>query len=161
MTQKLFNECENVDVEYRSRLFEQYKLYVELTDRISQRRSTANSFFVTANAALLAVTSWFQEDFGYHTYLISAIGVVLALFWFFCIRSYGQLNFGRFKVIHEIERHLPLNLFSHEWQVLERGKKFNTYWPLSHIERVIPLIFIALYVALSVLYFLGTATYCK
>ena len=161
MTQKLFNECENVDAEHQRRLFDQYKLYVELTDRISQRRSTANSFFVTANAALLAVTSWFQEDFGYHTYFISAIGVALALFWFFCIRSYGQLNSGRFKVIHEIERQLLLNLFLYEWQILERGKRFKTYWPLSHVERVIPLIFIVLYVALSLMYFLSAMIDCK
>jgi len=50
----LFNQKEDNDTaEYKKQLFEQYKLYVDLADRISQRRSTANSFFITANAALL------------------------------------------------------------------------------------------------------------
>ena len=109
----LFNvKTKDDDNEYNKKLFEQYKLYVELTDRISQRRSIANSFFITANAALLTVASWFKDDFGCYMYLVSAVGIILALFWYFCIKSYGQLNSGRFKLIHEIEKKLPLNLFS-------------------------------------------------
>ena len=147
----LFNEKQEYDTEYEKRFFEQYKLYVELADRISQRRSIANSFFITANVALLTVASWFQEDFGFYMYLVSAIGIILALFWFFVIRSYGQLNSGKFKLIHEIERRLPVNLFSYEWEVLGNGKSYKKYFPLSHLERVVPLLFILLYVALGLL----------
>ena len=149
MEVSLFSSVKKDAEDYSKQLFEQYKLYVELTDRISQRRLNANSFFITANATLLTIASWFKDNFGCYMYLISAIGIILALFWFFCIRSYGQLNTGRFKVIHEIERQLPLNLFSYEWEMLKKGKAFKTYWPLSHIERVVPLLFIALYIALS------------
>lgn len=145
----LFNKKRDVDSEYDKRLFEQYKMYVELTDRISQRRSIANSFFLAANAALITIASWFQDDLGSHMYLISAIGITLALFWFFCIRSYGQLNSGRFKLIHEIERRLPLNLFAYEWTILGEGKSFRKYWPLSHVERIVPWLFVVLYIALS------------
>jgi hypothetical protein len=146
----LFNKKNNND-DYERRLFEQYKLYVELTDRISQRRSIANNFFITANAALLTIASWFKDDFGYNIYLVSAIGTILALFWFFVIRSYSQLNSGKFKLIHEIERQLPLNLFSYEWEILGSGKSYKVYWPLSHVERVVPILFFFLYVALSLL----------
>jgi len=82
-------------------------------------------------------------------YFISFIGIILALFWFFGIRSYGQLNSGKFKVIQEIEKYLPINLFSYEWNILGKGKSYKLYWPLSHVERVIPWLFIVLYVALS------------
>jgi len=150
----LFNEKNDNDNEYDKRFFEQYKLYVELTDRISQRRSIANSFFITANAALLTIVSWFKDNFGCYILLVSAIGVVLALFWYFSIRSYGQLNSGRFKLIHEIECKLPLNIFSYEWELLGHGKSFKTYWPLSHVERIVPLIFIVLYIALCLPYYL-------
>jgi hypothetical protein len=130
-------------------LFEQYKLYVEMTDRISQRRATSNTFYITANAALVTVASWFKDDFGKYIYLVSGIGIIMALFWFFSIRSYKQLNTGKFAVIREIERRLPLNLYSYEWDKLGKGKSYKTYWPLSHIEGLVPFIFIALYVALS------------
>ena len=73
----------------------------------------------------------------------------MAVFWFFSIRSYKQLNTGKFKVIHEIESKLPMRLFAFEWEILDKGKSFKTYWPLSHVEMKVPFIFIALYVALS------------
>ena len=151
----LFNDKNENDSEYDKRLFEQYKLYVELTDRISQRRSSANSFFITANAALLTIASWFKEYFGDFVYLISAIGIVLSLFWFFCIRSYGQLNSERFKIIHSVERELPLNLYSYEWQSLLRGKSKKKYWPLARVERLVAVVFIALYVLLCLIVMLG------
>jgi len=156
----LFNEKNDTDNEYEKRLFEQYKLYLELTDRVSQRRSSSNSFFITANAALLTIASWFKDYFGNYIFLVSAIGIILALFWYFSIRSYGQLNSGRFKLIHEIESRLPLNLFAYEWQMLGRGKSYRTYWPLSHVERVVPILFIALYITLSLLVFTNS-TLCK
>ncbi|MEO0973262.1 MAG: hypothetical protein AAFX85_09215, partial [Pseudomonadota bacterium] len=37
---------------WRSAMLEQYKLYVEMTDRISQRRGAANTFFLTLNTAV-------------------------------------------------------------------------------------------------------------
>ena len=147
----LFNNKNEIDVEYEKILFEQYKMYVELADRTSQRRSVANSFFITANAALLTIASWFKDDFGYYIYLVSAIGIMLALFWFFNIRSYGQLNTGRFKLIHEIEKQLPLNLFAYEWELLGKGKSVKKYLPLSHVEKIVPFVFIALYITLALL----------
>jgi hypothetical protein len=149
----LFNEKCCSDSEYDEKLFEQYKMYVELTDRISQRRATANSFFISANAALLTIASWFKEDFGNYIYLISVAGIAISLFWFFGIRSYKQLNAGKFKVIHEIEKHLPMNLFSHEWKSLGKGESRKEYWPLSHVELKIPFVFVVLYLALAVFIF--------
>ena len=151
MDKQLFNAIEDKnDGEYNKRLFEQYKMFVELADRISQRRTLANSFYITANSALLTIASWFKDDFGNYMILISIIGVALSLFWFFTINSYKQLNTGKFKVIHEIEERLPLALFEYEWKILGEGKSPKLYLPLSHIERVVPFIFVVLYVALSI-----------
>lgn len=145
---KLFNKKRENDTEYEKRLFEQHKMFVELSDRVSQRRSIANSFFITANAALLAGTSWLHNSDGYHIYLISVVGIFVSIFWYYCIKSYKQLNTGKFAVIHEIEQRLPLNLFSYEWQLLKEGKSLKKYWPLSHVEMTIPRFFIVLYIAL-------------
>ena len=149
MSVNLFSESQKDEDSYKNQLFDQYKLYIEMADRISQRRTTANTFFLTANAALLTVASGFKDDFGKYMYLVSVVGIIVSLFWFFCIRSYKQLNSGKFKVIHEIEKKLPLHLFDYEWEVLGRGKSFKKYWPLSHVECTVPFTFIALYVALS------------
>ena len=130
-------------------LFEQYKLFVDLADKISQRRATNNNFFISVNAALLTIAAWIKDSFGNYMYLISFIGIVISLFWFLSIRSYKQLNTGKFKVIHELEKLLPAQMFSYEWEILGKGKRLNNYYPISHIEMVIPFIFILLYIALS------------
>jgi hypothetical protein len=155
MSIKLFSLAEQKDNNFSTQMFEQYKLYVELADRISQRRATTNSFFITANAALLTIASWFKDDFGDNMYLVSVVGIIISLFWFFSIRSYEQLNSAKFKIIHEIETQLPLNLFAYEWDILGEGKRFKNYLPLSNLEKVIPIIFIGLYIALSLLKYKG------
>lgn len=51
-------EEEEYGSKYKDHLFDQYKLYVEMTDRISQRRVLSNTFFLTANTGLLSVMSF-------------------------------------------------------------------------------------------------------
>ena len=40
---------------YQAHLLEQYKLYVEMADRVSQRRDQSNRFYVTSVSALVAL----------------------------------------------------------------------------------------------------------
>jgi hypothetical protein len=53
LSRRLFNDplktvgADRVDNVYDSALREQYKLYVEMADRISARRALTNSFFLT------------------------------------------------------------------------------------------------------------------
>ena len=42
--------------------FEQYKLYVEMADRVSARRSLANTFFLTLNTALFTPIGVFWKN---------------------------------------------------------------------------------------------------
>ena len=44
--------------EYHAHALEQYKLCVEMADRISQRHQTAHAFFLTVNAGLIALLGW-------------------------------------------------------------------------------------------------------
>lgn len=46
---------EDYRLKYGDDLFEQYKLYVEMADRVSERRATANNFFLTANTLLVSI----------------------------------------------------------------------------------------------------------
>ena len=39
---------------YQEHLLEQYKLYVQMADKISERRQSANTFFLTINTVLIA-----------------------------------------------------------------------------------------------------------
>jgi hypothetical protein len=137
---------------YRSAILEQYKLYVEMADRISQRRALANTFFLTLNTAAFTVIGVFWKDrpdtsAGWLVLpLVVALGQCAA--WFSILRSYRQLNSAKYEVIGEMEKRLPASPYwGAEWAKLGGGKDWRTYWPLTHGEKYIPLLFAATYVA--------------
>lgn len=139
--------------DFKSHLFEQYKMYVDSVEKVSDRRQNANNYFITINTVLIAligtalegdliqISSWVKP-------LIAILGLVICIIFGFLIGSYKQLNTGKFKVLHEIESVLPLNLYAYEWEVLGSGKDCKKYFPFSHLEQVIPWIFSIFYIVM-------------
>lgn len=143
--------------EYKNHLLSQYQLYIESVEKISDRRQNANNYFITINTVLISFLGiLFQarllESIPWVKSLVSVVGIIICGIFWFLLRSYKQLNTGKFKVIHEIEQKLPLGLFDYEWEVLKKGKNNKVYFPFSHIEMVIPWVFGAVYVVLGVLF---------
>lgn len=134
--------------DYQEHLFQQYELYIESTHKISDRRQKNNDFFVTINTALLTFLSFMSQDSDELVFMItivSAGGVLICYIWYRLIKSYRDLNSGKFKVIENIENKLPLALHSTEWDMLGRGKNSKLYSSFTAIEIKIPSIFVALY----------------
>lgn len=135
--------------EYRNHIIEQYKTYLEMTDRISQRRQSANSFFVTLNTVLISVIGASMSNKVHMSntlaVLIGVCGIITSYMWYRLIRSYKDLNSVKFTVIHKIEKNLPISLYDLEWELLGRGKDKNKYLPFTHIEILIPWVFMLLY----------------
>lgn len=139
--------------DYRAHLLEQYKLYVEMADGVSQRRSAANNYMVTVNASLVTLYGLASSVSGVARqgawiYVVPAAGVLVCLAWVAVIRSYRDINTAKFKVIHEIEKRLPAALYAFEWQIAGEGKG-EEYWPTSHLEQMVPWVFAGLYVLLA------------
>jgi hypothetical protein len=139
--------------EHAEHLFEQYKLYVEMADRVSARRALANTFFLTAHTALVtAFTVLLKEGIiarsalGYAPFLAV---VLLCYVWWQMVASYRQLNSGKFKVIHALENLLPVAPYAAEWAALGEGKDDKLYRPLTHIENWVPIGFALLYALLA------------
>jgi hypothetical protein len=65
------------------------------------------------------------------------------------MRSYKDLNSGKFKVFHAIESRLPVSPYGAECEAVGRGEDRKLYFPLTHIEIYIPWVFAALYVLLA------------
>ena len=61
---------------YKDHVLEQYKLYVEMADRISARRSTANTFFLTLNTLLVGALSACAEKFSSLSVIVLKLGTV-------------------------------------------------------------------------------------
>lgn len=153
-----------------------YKTAVEMADRTSARRAGANSFFLTLNTALAAVVGIVSsarkpssqgnlptfDAFG--LVLTAAAGIVLAFTWRALLRYYRRLNGAKFDVINKIEESLPVKPYTDEWEILhprskESGKssEWGRWWrkKVHHreatvVEQVVPLVFVAIYVALAI-----------
>jgi len=127
--------------------FEQYKLYLEMADRISARRQTANSYFLTLNTALLSLVSYLSlgaEQKRWY-WLVALAGIVLSYMWNRLVRSYKDLNAAKFKVIHEIEAKLPMAPYDAEWEAVGRGNAPELYLPFTHVEVYVPWVFLILH----------------
>ncbi|HOL87494.1 MAG TPA: hypothetical protein PLK32_09075 [Defluviitoga tunisiensis] len=162
MTEELFSKTEKDygDV-YKDHLFEQYKLYVESIEKTSDRRQQANNYFLTINTALISLIGLsFQfkifENVNWIKALLAIVGIIICIVFWFLIRSYKQLNTGKFKVIHEIEKVLPLALYKYEWEILGKGEDKSKYYPFSHIELLIPWVFGLIYIALGIYFIVLT-----
>ena len=139
-------------------LLEQYKLCVEMADRISVRRGQANTFYISLLSAILALLSLIIDKnivVGSASVLLfctSIAGLALCLTWYANIQSYKQINSLKFKVINEMEQYLPFACYSREWEIREEKQKNGKkqYIRLTGIEKIVPLIFAFLYGGLLV-----------
>lgn len=141
------------DAKYRGMVLEQYKLYVEMADRISNRRGLTNTFFLTLNTLIATIFGILWRD---RPASISVAVLLLVLLvtlgqcaaWWFIVRSYRQLNSGKYKVVGLLEERLPASPYwSAEWTALGGGNNPRLYLPLSHVEQWVPILFALAYVA--------------
>lgn len=129
-----------------SHLVDQYKLYVEMADRISQRRTTANNYFLSVNSAILGFVGYLtSKSSTEYLWVLAAAGSTLSMLWWAIIISYKNLNTAKWNVVHEIEKRLPISPYDAEWEAVKRGQSKKLYWPISHIESFVPWVFLLLH----------------
>ncbi len=143
--------------ENKQELLEIYKLHAELADRVSQRREGANRLYVSLLTGFLILLAALLR-FGTGIMLVwvvlamsGALGLVLSASWYIIIRSYRQLNSGKFKALHELEGELAYPFFKREWELLEKGREISRYWKLTVVETSLPIGFFALSIGLIII----------
>jgi len=147
----LFNELTPDQVyatneRWHAHLFEQYRLYVEMADRISTRRALANSYFLSVSSAILAFGCFFAGRLATdNVWLLASAGIVLSCMWEAMLRNYSNLNRAKFEVIHQIEKRLAIRPYEAEWEAMGRGLNRKLYRPITHIERGVPVVFFVLH----------------
>ncbi len=151
MDQLVSNPKDIYGERFQEHLLEQYKLYVDSAQRVSEKRISTGNYLLTVSSSLMTVfgIASTQRVGGGWLIIIPIAGLLVSLTWYSLIRSYKNLNTAKFKAIHEIENYLPVALFRYEWHSCELGQG-KTYKPITHLERWIPLIFAGVYLVLSV-----------
>ena len=132
----------------RTEILELYKLHAELADRVSQRREGANRLYVGLFAGLVGGFAALMELQGDEelsplvTAAVGSFGALLSVSWFIVIRSYRQLNTGKFRALHELEEKLGYPFFTREWDLLREDDRGRPYWKLTVVETVLPCAFL-------------------
>lgn len=139
----------------RAEILELYKLAVEMADRVSARRGTANAFFLSLQTAFVGLVGFGFPELAkspwWAALAVSMAGVTLSATWWLQLRSYRDLNAAKFKGINKIEERLPVKIFADEWEALRRDPVVGwrkRYAELGTSERVVPLVFIAAHLLL-------------
>jgi len=144
----LFNKTSKDINQDRQLLFEQYKLFLELTDKTSERRNTTNNFYLTINGALIAAIISLLTNISPNANksiwisIAVASGIAFCWAWRRMIFYYKNLNSGKFHIIQLVEERLPVNLYNSEWKYLKEIKKHKSF---SDTEMIVPVIFFTLY----------------
>ncbi|MFE0514003.1 hypothetical protein [Streptomyces sp. NPDC058964] len=147
-TQSYANEQEK----YRSAIMDQYRIYVNMADKISHRRGLTNTYFLTLNTAILTTLATFWQktppgtSAGWLTFPFLVLLVQCGA-WFILMHSYRRLNAVKYQVVSLLEERLPASPYwKGEWVTLNEEKDWKKkYLPLSHVEQWVPVAFAAIY----------------
>ena len=131
---------------FEETVLEQYKLYVQSAENVSARRVASSRYLLTLNVALVALYGYQSSNLypGWWMILVPVLGILVSVLWYRIIKSHKDLNMVKFGVIHELEKHLPAVLYTHEWRLVEGGRG-RLYRSVTDIERWIPLAFLVLH----------------
>ncbi len=125
-----------------SALFDQYRLAVEMADKLSERRSSANTFFLSINTALLTAVGIFWElraDAPEAAILFpAAAAVAQCVVWKNLLERYRVLGSAKWHQITVLELDLLAKPFTDEYtkEVRQLGKA----------EQHIPMLFAFIYI---------------
>ena len=131
-------------------------MYIQLLVSTTRRIVTSN-FYTTLNTTMLTILAtaagllfslsgingMLATAVG--MFSVSIMGILLNLNWLSLLESYGRLNSAKMKVISEIEKNLPANIYDTEWRVMSEKLCGGKYISFTAIEKRLPICFVVLY----------------
>lgn len=120
---------------------EQYKIFIESTEKNSDRRINQNNIYLTINLAFVSYICTQNLDFK-HNLVVLIVGLIICAIWFLTIVNYSKRNKVKFDIINESEYG---KLYKEEW------KRISILTPLTLYEKISSGIFALLYIALFII----------
>jgi hypothetical protein len=135
-------------------MIEQYKLLVDSSHKIEERRGASNSVFIGINTILVSVLAnspkLIKIEIYYIPFIASLgfIGILISYDWLKVINSYKKLNFLNYALIQSLENFLPSYVFSlrAKLEAEEPGQKIkNRGSSVLMNEKLLPKVFLSIY----------------
>jgi hypothetical protein len=135
--------------------FEEYKLFVESTQHLLERRQESSQIYLAVNTAIFAVLAFLVKDAGFRSWglvLISVplfiVGLVVCVIWHRSITQYSALIAWRFDQLMGIEKSQLLEGL-HQFYLKEKEDFLPTQgkdnFSFSQLELWLPRLFLSLY----------------
>lgn len=126
ISEDLINSSVNIDYQgehevifsSKTIMLEQYKLLVDSSHKIEERRSSSNNVFIGINTILVSVIANLPQLIKIEVYYLpfiaslGFIGILISYDWLKVINSYKKLNFLNYALIRSLEKFLPTYTFS-------------------------------------------------
>lgn len=147
--------------------FEEYKLLLEDTTHLIERRKTESHLYTTINTILLAAITFLINDSGLENWMVMMAtlvvvfgGILISRSWMLMIENYKKLSNLRFQVLWEMEEDMPesVKIFHREEALYPRdkeGKQISDKGLFADVEKRLPLVFSILYVISGAVIVLG------
>lgn len=145
----LMNEDYDVNI-----LLEQYKIFSDSAESLVTRRQNMNSFYISANTALITIGATVFALSDEHNLLskliivlaLSVPGLLLNISWFKMLNSYFINNRGKMKVLSMMEKHLAASLYDAEWKAMKNRFSKEKYISFTQSEKNLPFVFILFFI---------------
>lgn len=122
-----------------------FEVYLSTAEKVSERRAQANSWLLSVNSALVGLYGVLQSLPATQklvwTWAIPLAGVIVCVAWARLLASYRKLNAAKFRVLQDIEKDLPVQLFADEQRHYRQDQRRS----FSDVELWIPGAFGGLY----------------
>ncbi len=143
----LFNTEDNIPDEY---MLEQYKMFLESTEKHVDRRQQLTATYMAVVTALIPVIIFMLSSENpimvISTVIISIIDILLSVSWLKMISAYGKVSSSKYEILQQIEKKLPLSILLAEWTHL--SAKEQNYVSFTKREQAFPSILICVNIAL-------------
>ncbi len=140
--------------------FEEYKLFVESTDRFSDRRQKISNTYLTVNSIIVGAIAFLVKDAGFSASLLSIVvmltlivGIIVCCVWRQIINKYKILVGFRVDELRKIEEHVEMEgchkMYHAEDKLYSRNENDeiieNKALNISDKEAWLPYVFITSY----------------
>lgn len=133
--------------------FDEYKLFVESTQHLSERRQAATQTYLTVNTAVFAILALLVKEAGLKGwYLVGVclplflVGILACLMWSKVVSQYKALIGWRYDQLMAMERGISgsSQIYIKEWEEFFKPKQEKKFG-FSRLEVWLPRLFLVLY----------------
>jgi hypothetical protein len=148
--------------------FDEYKFFAESTQHLSERRQSATQTYLSINTAIVGVLTFLIKDSGIAEERVLLVivplflvGILACWIWYKIIVQYKKLINWRYDQLMEMEHQFDNchQIYINEKEKFFKFTKGKRKFGFSRLERVLPIMFIVLYVLYSAGFIIYTIAY--